>query len=117
MSNQALDALAIAVVLTQLTVLLWVLIRRRGMRPVLAVNILFALGMLIGASQLIREEPFLGLSLCVAELVVLTGSAFGFRGWLSAKIIAWIGFAVHFTLSLAVMLFVLTFEFKCCGYL
>jgi hypothetical protein len=117
MSNATLDALVIAVALAQLAVLLWVLVRRRGIRPVLAVNILFALGMLIGAGQLIREEPSLGLSLCVAELVVLAGSALGFRGWLSAKIIAWIGFAVHFTLSLATLLFVLTFEFKCCGYL
>jgi hypothetical protein len=51
------------------------------------------------------------------ELVTLVASALALRAWLPAKIVAWIGFAGNFLLSLLAGLFVLTFEFQCCGYL
>jgi hypothetical protein len=130
MSNDESKALVCAVALIQPAVLLWVVIRRRGMRPVLIVNLLFAVGILafvvpylpqelasIRAGEATELFDYKNAILTAFETATLLASAFALRGALFAEIIAWFGFAGNFALSLLAMLFVLTFEFKCCGYL
>jgi hypothetical protein len=129
-SNTTLDVLTVGITLAQLAALLWVLIRRGGMRPVLLINLLFAVGVLIFVVPNVPEEvsdirfgmtseffDYKNVVLTLFEAVTLSSSALAFRGWLPAKIVAWLGFFGNFLLSLLAVLFALTFEFKCCGYL
>jgi hypothetical protein len=120
----------IAIVLIHLAALAWVLIRRRGMAPVLIVNLLFGAAVLAfvvpylpnelayirsgGASELFDYKNAI---VTAFEIVTLLVSALAFRGALPAKIGAWIGFAGNFALSLFAVVFALTFKFTCCGYL
>ena len=119
-----------AILLGQLAAAGWVLVRRRGMRPVLLVNLLCAAAVLYlvvpylpGEIAFIREGEaselfdYKNTILTAFETVSLIGSAFAWWGALWGKIIAWIGFAGNFILSLAAALFFMTFKFKCCGYL
>ena len=119
-----------AILLGQLAAAAWVLIRRRSMWPVLLVNLIGAAAVLWlvvpylpGEIAYIREgEPtelsdYKNTILTAFEAVTLTASGFAWRGVLLGKIIAWIGFAGNFMLSLAAALFFMTFTFKCCGYL
>ena len=130
MSNEALKAVTVAVVLAQLGVLLWVLIRRRGMRAVLVVNLMFAVGILWSVAAYVPSEVIFARSdpdsdwfdykntiLTVFEAVTFSASLLAFRVAAAAKIVTWAGFAGNFALSLLAALFALTFEFKCCGYL
>jgi hypothetical protein len=123
--------LAIAIVLlAQVAVLVWVLVRRRGMLPILIVNLLFAATVLIFvAPQLPEELRYIRAGeatelfdckntiLTAVELTTLAGTVLAWWGFLAGKIIAWLGFAGNFALSLMAIQFVLTFKFKCCGYL
>ena len=130
MSNLQLQIVTGAVVAAQVTVALWVLIRRRGMWPALVVNLVFAAGVLLSVAPYVASEITFAWSDPDADVMdykntVLTGfetvtalaSLIAFRGLLAAKVIAWLGFAGNFVLSLLALLFALTFEFKCCGYL
>ena len=123
--------LTIAIILlAQAAVFGWVLVRRRSMRPVLVVNLLFALGILVfvwpylpsevvyiwhgGAAELFDYKNSI---LTAFALATLAAAVSAWRGWRPAKIVAWVGFAGNFALSLMALQFVLTFKFKCCGYL
>jgi hypothetical protein len=119
-----------AILLGQLAAAGWVLVRRRGMGPVLLVNLLCAAAVLYlvvpylpGEIAFIREGEaselldYKNTILTAFETTAVIGSAFAWRGALLGKIIAWIGFAGNFMLSLAAALFFMTFTFKCCGYL
>ena len=128
MSNAVFEALAIGVTTLQLAAALWALLRR-AFAPVLVVNLVFAGVTLVflapqlpheityvlsgGPTELLDYKVTIG---SVTELIVLLSSALAFRGILAAKILAGIGFAWNFALSLLVLLFALTFEFKG-GYL
>ncbi|HEU0216677.1 MAG TPA: hypothetical protein VFQ90_08450 [Stellaceae bacterium] len=119
-----------AIVLGQLAAAGWVLVRRRGMRPVLMVNLLCAIAVLcfvvpylpgeigfIGEGEASELFDYKNTILTAFEAVTLIGSAFAWWGALWGKIIAWIGFAGNCMLSLVAALFFMTFKFKCCGYL
>jgi len=122
-----------AILLGQLAAAGWVLVRRRGMRPVLLVNLLCAVAVLYlvvpylpGEIAFIRKGEaseaselfdYKNTILAAFETISLIGSAFAWWGALWGKIIAWIGFTGNFILSLAAALFFMTFKFKCCGYL
>ena len=119
-----------AILLGQLGAAGWVLVRRRGMRPVLLVNLLCAAAVLYlvmpylpGEITFIREGEaselfdYKNTILAVFETIAVIASAFAWCGALWGKIIAWIGFAGNFVLSLVAALFFMTFKFKCCGYL
>ena len=116
------------VVAAHLALVLWVVLRRRGMWPVLGVNFVFAVGVLWSVVSSVPSEIAFAWSdpdsgwfdykntiLTVFETVILLASLLAFSGLRAAKIVAWLGFAGNFGL----MVFVLTlkFEFKCCGYL
>jgi hypothetical protein len=118
------------ILLGQLAVAGWVLVRRRGMWPVLVVNLICAAAVLYlvvpylpGEIAFIREGEaselfdYKNTILTAFEAIAVIGSAFAWRGVLLGKIIAWIGLAGNFMLSLAAALFFMTFKFKCCGYL
>jgi hypothetical protein len=130
MSNEALEVLTAAVVLVQVAVALWALVRRRGLAPVLIVNLLGAIGVLQFVLRYLPEEvasiraggatelfDYKNVILAVFEAVTFMASIIALRGFPVAKIIAWVGFVGNFVLSLLAVLFALTFEFKCCGYL
>ncbi len=119
-----------AILLGQLAAAGWVLVRRRGMRPVLLVNLICAVAVLYlvvpylpGEIAFIRGGEtselfdYKNTILTAFETVLLLGSAFAWCGALLGKVIAWIGFAGNFMLSLAAALCFMTFKFKCCGYL
>jgi hypothetical protein len=119
-----------AILLGQLAAAAWVLVRRRSMWQVLLVNLICAAAVLYlvvpylpGEIAFIREGEaselldYKNTILTAFETVSLLASGFAWRGVLLGKIIAWIGFAGNFMLSLAAALFFMTFEFKCCGYL
>jgi hypothetical protein len=119
-----------AILLGQLAAAGWVLVRRRGMRPVLLVNLICAAAVLYlvvpylpGEIAFIREGEanelfdYKNTILTAFETIAVIASVFAWRGVLVAKIIAWIRFAGNFILSLAAALFFMTFKFKCCGYL
>jgi len=130
MSNTELEVLDIAVALAQPSALLWVIIRRRGMRPILIANLLFGVAVFafvwpylpaelayIRAGEASELFDYKNAILTVFEIVTLLGSAFAWRGVPAGKIVAWIGFCGNVLLSLLAVLFTLTFKFKCCGYL
>jgi hypothetical protein len=119
-----------AILLGQLAVAGWGLVRRRGMRPVLLVNLICAAAVLYlvvpylpGEIAFIREGEarelfdYKNTILTAFETIAVSASAFAWRGALLGKIIAWLGFVGNFMLSLAAALFFMTFKFKCCGYL
>ena len=129
-SNDALKAVVCAVALAQFGVVLWVAIRRRGMRPVLLLNLFFAAGVLVFVAPYLPQEiayirsgaateafDYKNVILTAFEGATAIASLLAFRGLLLGKIVAWMGFAGNFGLSLIAALFVLTFEMKCCGYL
>ena len=129
-ANLSRHAFPVAIELVQVAALLWVLIRRRSMCPVLFVNFLLVIGVLLivlpdlsGEIAYIREGEaselfdYKSTILTAFESVTFIASVIALRGLLLAKIVAWIGFAGNFALSFAAMLFLWTFEFKCCGYL
>jgi hypothetical protein len=118
------------ILLGQLAAAAWVAVRRRGMHPVLLVNLLCAVAVLLlvvpylpGEVAFIREGEaselfdYRNTLLTVFETAALIASPFAWRGALLGKIVAWTGFAGNFLLSVAAALFFLTFKFKCCGYL
>ena len=130
MSDEALKAATIAVVLCEVGALLWVLVRRRGMRPVLVANLIFAISVLqfvlrylpgefayIGSGAASELFDYKNTILATFETVTLLASLLAFRGGLAAMVIAWVGFAGNAVLSALAALFALTFKFKCCGYL
>jgi hypothetical protein len=119
-----------AILLGQLAAAAWALVRRRSMWPVLLVNLICAAAVLYlvvpylpGEIAFIREGEaselldYKNTILTAFETIAVIASAFAWRGALLGKIIAWMGFAGNFMLSLAAALFFMTFEFKCCGYL
>ena len=119
-----------AVEFVQLGVLLWVLIRRRGVLPVLVVNLVAAIVVLqfavpylpaeirdIRAGNAVELFDYKNVILTVFEGLTLIASGLAWRGVVWGKIIAWLGFAGNFTLSVAAAVFFMTFKFKCCGYL
>ena len=123
-------ALMIGIILAELGVLLWVLLRRRGMWPVLVVNIVFggavlyvvvpyfpAESMYIWRGRAAELFDYKNSILTLTEAVVMGTSLLAFRGIRAARVVASIGFAFNFVLSLFALEFVLTFSFKCCGYL
>jgi hypothetical protein len=130
MSNLELQIVTCAVVAAQLGVVLWVLVRRRGMWSVLVVNFVFAAGVLWSVAPYVASEVTFAWSdpdsdwfdykntiLTVFETVTVLASLLAFRGLRVAKIVAWLGFAGNFALSLFAVWFSFFFEFKCCGYL
>jgi hypothetical protein len=123
MSNDMGKAIWVAIVLIELAALLWVLIRRRGMWPVLLVNLLWAaavlnlvLPYLSGEIAYIREGEATELSdykntiLTAFQTATLIASGFALWGLRSGKIVAWLGFAGNFVLSLGAAWFFLTFK-------
>lgn len=130
MSASMLYALAVANPLAQLLLLLWVLVRGRGMGPLLTINLLLA------ALELYFATPQLPQELSAArlwgstdwfdykvtiwsgfELATFVASLFAWGGFILARVVAWIGFAGNFALSVAAMLFIFKFAITCCGYL
>jgi hypothetical protein len=112
-----------AILLIQLAAVAWIVARRRGMRPVLLINLF--LGALVlwsvvpylpGEVAYIREGEATELFdyknsiLTTFEGVTLIASGFAFWGFLSGKIVAWLGFAGNFVLSLGAAWFFLTFK-------
>jgi hypothetical protein len=112
-----------AILLIQLAAVAWIVARRRGMRPVLLINLF--LGALVlwsvvpylpGEVAYIREGEATELfdyknsNLTTFEGVTLIASGFAFWGFLSGKIVAWLGFAGNFVLSLGAAWFFLTFK-------
>jgi hypothetical protein len=130
MSNFHLQFVTVAFIAAQLAVFLWVVIRRRGLWPVLVVNVVFAAGVLWSAVPYVVSEVTFAWSdpdsdwfdykntiLTVFEGATLLASLIAFWGVRVAKIVAWLGFAGNFALSLFAVWFSFFFEFKCCGYL
>jgi hypothetical protein len=129
MSNLELQIVTCAVVAAQLGVVLWVLVRRRGMWPVLIVNFVFAAGVLWSVAPYVSEVTFAwsdpdsdwfdykNTILTVFEGATLLASLIAFWGVRVGKIVAWLGFAGNLALSLFAVWFSFFFEFKCCGYL
>jgi hypothetical protein len=124
------NAMVVAIPTAEAAVALWVLVRRRGILPVLIVNLLLAVAVLLFALSYLPDEiadiragdatelfDYKSSILTVFETVTLIASGLAFRRGLTAKTLAWVGFAGNFALSVLVVLFALTFEFKCCGYL
>jgi hypothetical protein len=126
-SNTTLYALAVANPLAQLMLLLWVLVRGRGMGPLLVINLLLA------ALELYFVAPEVPQELSIArtwgstdwfdykmtiwsafELATFAASAFAWGGFVMARIVAWIGFTGNFALSIAAMLFIIKFAITCC---
>ena len=119
-----------AIEFAQLGILLWVLVRHRGMMPVLLVNLVTAIVVLqfvlpylpaeirdIRAGNAVELFDYKNVILTVFEGLTLIASGLAWRGVVWGKIIAWLGFAGNFTLSVAAAVFFMTFKFKCCGYL
>lgn len=123
-----MNVVAWAVVVAHLALVSWVVLRRRGMRPVLVVNVVFACWVLwlVAASApsefaFAWSDPDAGwfdykdTILTIFETVTLVASLLAFRRQTAAKIVAWLGFAGN--LGVSVFVLTLTFKFKCCGYL
>jgi hypothetical protein len=130
MSNVQLQIVTCAIITAQLGVVSWILVRRRGMWPALVVNMLFAVGVLWSIASYVPSEVAFARSdpgsdwfdyknsiLTGFEGVTALASLLAFRDPVAVKIVAWLGFAGNFALSLIAAVFALTFEFKCCGYL
>ncbi len=130
MSNTTLYAATIAAILVQTGTMIGVLLRRRGMQPVLVVNLAFAAAVLLFIAPTLPDEiavlrtgasgdllDYQGLIWGCAEAILVVASVLAFRGAWPAMVIAWIGFSAHLLSTLAALAFFLTFEFKCCGYL
>ncbi|HTZ35314.1 MAG TPA: hypothetical protein VMB84_04765 [Stellaceae bacterium] len=130
MSNLQLQLTLCAVVAGQIGVLAWVAIRRRGPWPALLVNFVFAAGMLWSVAPYAPSEVSFAWSdpdsgwfdykstiLTGFEAASFVASLLALRGRMAATVVAWVGFAGNFALSLVALLFAFTFEFKCCGYL
>ena len=130
MSNLQLQIVTGAVVAVQLGVVAWVVITRRGIWPALIVNLVFAAGVLWSVVPYVASEVSFAWSdrdsdlfdyknsiLTGFETVTVLASLLAFRELLAAKIVAWLGFAGNFALSVIAAVFALTFDFKCCGYL
>jgi hypothetical protein len=130
MSNLQLQLVICSVVAAQIGVVLWVVIRRRGIRPALIVNLLFSAGVLWSVAEYVpgevafaRSDPdsdwfdYKNTIMAAFEAATVLASLLAFRGVMAAKIVAWVGFTGNFALSLAAAWLAFTFEFKCCGYL
>ena len=128
MPNHQLNAVTWAVVAAHIALVSWVVLRRRGMRPVLIVNFLFAGGVLWSVAASVPSEfafawsdpdsgwfDYKNTILTIFETMTFLASLLAFRRLRAAKIVAWFGFAGN--LGVAVFVLTLTFEFKCCGYL
>jgi len=100
------------------------------MHPILIVNLLFAaLELFFVAPQLPQElidaraggsTDWFDYKVTIwssFELVTLIASAFAWGGFPPAKIVAWMGFAGNFALSLVAMLSILRLAVKWRGYL
>jgi hypothetical protein len=118
------------ILLIQLAAAAWVVARRRPMWPVLSLNLLLGAAVLwlvvpylAGEVAYIREGEaselfdYKSTILTAFEGVTLVASGFAAWGVRPGKIVAWLGFAGNFVLSMAAALFFLSFKFKCCGYL
>ena len=127
MSDSTLYALAAANPLAQLLLLLWVLVRGRGMGPLLVINLLLA------ALELYFVAPQVPQELAIArtwgstdwfdykmtiwsgfESATFAASAFASGSFAIARVVAWIGFTGNFVLSVAAMLFIIKFAITCC---
>jgi hypothetical protein len=132
MSNDVLMGVIVAVTLAHLCALISALVWRAAIGMVMAVNILFGSGVLVyWAIHLPTEIRFLisarsteivdykTVVFCLIEIGVLLSAAFGLfrKRALIAVVMIWIGFATNFTVSVLALVFVLTFNFRCCGYL
>lgn len=128
MAGHRLNAATYIVGAVHLALVLWVVYRRRGMRPVLIVNLVFASWVLWSVAANVPHEIAFAWSdpdsgwfdykdtiLTAFETPTFLASLLAFRGLTAAKIVAWLGFAGNFAIS--VWALTLTFEFKCCGYL
>jgi hypothetical protein len=115
-TNETLKALVIVLAVVQFVALLWVLLFA-------AIALIFAGPQIPREIELARMGAidrlieFKATLWSLFELVALIASAIAFRGGLSAKTVAWIGFAGNFALSVLAALIAQTFEFKCCGHL
>lgn len=103
-------------VAVQLGILLWALVWRGGIKPILIVNlVLSSVVLLYNATQWpafiqYQEYPLIGFNLFELAILVTSGAAlYGLRipSWL-----IWIAFSVNFLLCIALMLFVLTFRMR-----
>jgi hypothetical protein len=128
MPGHQLNIATCVVIAAHLALVFWVVLRRRGMWPVLAVNSVVAVSVLWFAASSVPHEIAFAWSdpdsgwfdykntiLTVFETAILLASLVAFVGLRLAKIVAWLGFAGNF--GLMVFLLTLKFEFKCCGYL
>ena len=128
MPSHQVNIVTCIIVAAHLALVIWVVRRRRGIRPILAANLVIAGGILWSVASSLPSEIAFAWSdpdsgwfdwkytiVTAFETAVVLASLVAFFGRRAAKIIAWLGFAGN----LALMVFVLTlkFEFKCCGYL
>ena len=125
MSDSTLHALGIANPLAQFVLLLWVLVRGRGMGPLLVVNLLFAALELYFVAPQVPQELSIARSWgstdwadykmtiwSAFELATFVASALAWGGFVLAKIVAWVGFAGNFALSLVTMLSIIKFAIR-----
>ena len=132
MSNDLLQVLVIALALAHLGALISALVLRSGVHAVMVINILFASGVLaywaihvpreirfsisVGSTEIVDYKTVV---FCLIEVGALLSAALGlFRKRAPAVLLMiWIGFGINFALSILALVFVVTFEFRCCGYL
>ena len=120
MSNETVEALPILALLLQFAILGWRLWARDA-RPLMALNVLAAIGAAIPFGVGLASGPqdwaegfYPALcALFVFELLLLATSL----GWLARRdprlgVLAHIGFGVHVLLTAAALVFILTFQVK-----
>ena len=120
MSNETLGALPVLALLLQFAILGWRL-RAGDARPMMVLNVLAAIGLGIPLGGEVASGPERWAegfypALCALfafELVLLATSL----GWLARRdpglgVLAHVGFGVHVLLTIAVLIFVLTFQVK-----
>ncbi len=120
----------ILLVLAQLGVFLWTVLRWRGIRPVLVTNLLLAAAMLFFVAPLLPPEVRYILSGAATdwfdfkatiwsffESAVLTTALLALFGIAMPTIVTWVAFAVNFAITVHGVWFFMNFHFKCCGYL
>jgi hypothetical protein len=108
------QATPILIVLAHCGALLWAAGFRKGIKPLLVVNLLLAAAIVvynIGAlGPAIAHNDYAIMSLAGFELITLLSSICAFAGIRVPSWIIWIGFGVNFLLAVALMAFVLSFK-------
>ena len=103
---------SIGFVLAHVVALIWAWWSRR-LAPVLALNLIFAVGIIVynlpDLGSIIAEFD-VRLALIVFAMVSLLGSAAAIARWRFAAWIVWTAFAVDFALCSALLVFLLTFK-------